>query len=176
MGEKGELSGVEVFLFTDNSTAEAACSRGSSSSKPLFELVKRFKLMEMVFRTKIHVIHVAGARMIAQGADGLSRGCLSEGVMRGEKMEVFIPLHLSAADRAPRIIAWLQEWCHDPKGTAFKLLKPNEWYVRGQDITGGTRNCDGLWTPTYSAGNYVWAPPPCVAYQCLEELRKARHS
>lgn len=24
-------------------------------------------------------------------------------------------------------------------------------------------------------GNYIWAPPPCVALQCLEELRKARH-
>jgi hypothetical protein len=176
MGKKDELSGVEVFLFTDNSTAEAACARGSSSSRSLFELVKRFKLMEMMYKTRIHVIHVSGKRMIAQGADGLSRGCLSgEGVMRGERMEAFIPLHQSAADRSPEIISWLQDCCDVSGGTPFKLLNPEDWYVLGQDIVGGTRNCDGTWIPTYGRGNYVWAPPPCVALQCLEELRRARH-
>lgn len=175
MGEKGELSGVEVFLFTDNSTAEAACARGSSSTRPLLELVKRFKLMEMTFKTRIHVIHVSGKRMIAQGADGLSRGCLSGGVMRCERMEAFIPLHNSAAVRSPGIIAWLQDCCGNSGEAPFKLLKPEDWYVLGQDIVGNTRNCDGMWLPTYDRGNYVWAPPPCVAFQCLEELRKARH-
>lgn len=79
MGKDGRLSGVEVFLFTDNSTAEAAFARGSSTTESLFDLVKRLKLMEMVFRARIHVIHISGKRMIAQGTDGLSRGCLTEG-------------------------------------------------------------------------------------------------
>jgi hypothetical protein len=175
MGESGELSGVEVFLFTDNSTAEAACARGSSSCKPLFELVKRMKLLEMVYRTRVHVIHVSGKRMIEQGADGLSRGCLSEGVMRGERMLAFVPLHKTAPERSDGIIPWLQGHC-DVKGhSPFRLLRTEEWYVLGQDIVGGTLNSDGVWLPSYGVGNYVWAPPPCVALQCLEELRKARH-
>jgi hypothetical protein len=175
MGESGELSGVEVFLFTDNSTAEAASARGSSSCKALFELVKRMKLLEMWYRTRLHVIHVSGRRMIAQGADGLSRGCLSEGVMRGEKMEAFVPLHKTAVERSEGLIAWLQSHC-DVKGhSSFRLLKTEDWYVLGHDLVGSARNGDGMWLPCYGVGNYIWAPPPCVALQCLEELRKARH-
>lgn len=77
MGEHRELSGVEVFLFTDNSTAEAAFNRGSSSNKKLYGMVKEVKLMEMIYATRIHIVHVAGTRMIDQGTDGLSRGCLT---------------------------------------------------------------------------------------------------
>jgi hypothetical protein len=40
MAEQGELSGVEVFVFTDNATAEAAFNRGSSSNRKLFNMVK----------------------------------------------------------------------------------------------------------------------------------------
>ena len=39
--------------------------------------------------------------MILQGADGLSRGDMYEGVMRGDNMLDFIPLHLSAIERHP---------------------------------------------------------------------------
>jgi hypothetical protein len=175
MGEKGELSGVEVFLFTDNTTAEAAFARGSSSTEPLYELVKRLKLMEMVFRARIHIIHVSGKRMIAQGTDGLSRGCLTDGVMKGDEMSAFIPLHLSAIERSGLIMSWLQECSGKSEDKKLMLLKPEEWFELGHDITGGSHNCDGIWIPTYGAGNFVWAPPPCVASQCLEELRKARH-
>jgi hypothetical protein len=175
MGSQGELSGVEVFLFTDNSTAEAAFARGSSSTASLFDLVKRLKLIEMVFRARVHVIHVAGKRMIAQGTDGLSRGCLTDGVMRGEEMTVFVPLHKTAVERSEGLLLWLQDCFDHTKSQVLKLLTPEEWFDVGHDITGGTRNCDGVWVPTYGTGNFVWAPPPCVASQCLEELRKARH-
>lgn len=104
MGRGGDLAGVEVFLFTDNTTAEAAFNRGSSSSKKLYELVKEVKLMEMVFGTKIHIIHVAGKRMIEQGTDGLSRGCLTDGVMIGQVMTSFIPLHQHAVERSPTLL------------------------------------------------------------------------
>lgn len=86
IGQQGKLAGVEVFLFTDNSTAEAAFNRGSSSSVRLFELVKKVKLLEMHHQARVHVIHVAGTRMMKQGTDGLSRGCLVEGVMKGESI------------------------------------------------------------------------------------------
>jgi hypothetical protein len=92
MGANGELLGVEVFLFTDNATAEAAYGRGSSSSEGLFLMVKHLKLMEMLYQSRIHVIHVAGKRMIVQGTDGLSRGSLQDGVMQGDDMlEVLSP-------------------------------------------------------------------------------------
>jgi hypothetical protein len=175
MGNNGELSGVEVFLFTDNSTAESACARGSSSCKSLFELVKRLKLLEMLFRTRVHVVHVAGKRMIAQGADGLSRGCLSEGVMQGDRMTAFVPLHKTAVDRSLGLAKWISDCC-DVKGhSPFRLLGVKDWYELGHDIIGGSHNADGIWLPDYAPGNFIWAPAPCVAVQCLEELRKARH-
>jgi hypothetical protein len=175
LGNQGELSGVEVFLFTDNSTAEAAFARGSSSTSSLSDLIKRLKLVEMVFRSRVHVIHVAGKRMVAQGTDGLSRGCLTDGVMRGEEMTAFVPLHQTAIERSEGLLTWFQD-CFDPdRKQMLKLLSPEDWFDVGHDITGGTQNCDGLWVPTYNGGNFVWAPPPCVASQCLEELRKARH-
>jgi hypothetical protein len=173
LSRKDELSGVEVFLFTDNSTAEAAFNRGSSSSPLLYGLVKRVKLLEMCFRSRIHVIHVAGTRMIGQGTDGLSRGCLGEGVMKGESMLSFVPLHRTALERCSNCLSWLQE----TYGMESKLtvLSSKDWFWRGHDITGGTKNVDGFWVPEYGVGQYVWAPPPCVAVRCIEELRKARH-
>ena len=92
----GELEGVEAFIFTDNSTAEAAYFKGSSSSKALCNIVLRLRLLELRNGMKIHFIHIAGTRMIHQGTDRLSRGDVSEGVMTGDSMLSFVPLHLSA--------------------------------------------------------------------------------
>jgi hypothetical protein len=175
MGSAGDLSGVEVFLFTDNATAEAAFFRGSSSSVKLFELVKRLKILEMCRNTRLHLIHVAGKRMISQGTDGLSRGVLAEGVMSGDPMAAFIPLHESALDRSQVLLEWLRIHCSISETMMFEALSPEDWYVKGHDIIGGTVNVDGVWVPSYGVGNYIWAPPPCIAAQCLEELRKARH-
>jgi hypothetical protein len=175
MAEAGELTGMELFLFTDNSTAEAAFHRGSSSSKLLYELVKKVKVMEMLFLTRIHIIHVAGKRMIQQGTDGLSRGCLTDGVMIGREMSSFVPLHRHALERSNGLLAWLQEAIGDEADSVLEPLQAEDWYEKGQDIAGGTTNCDGVWTPVYRYGNFVWSPPPCVAEQCMEELRKARH-
>lgn len=77
--ESGRLRNCEFFLFTDNSTAESCYYRGSSSSKLLHALVLRLRMLEMKYGLLIHVIHVSGKRMIAQGTDGCSRGSLLEG-------------------------------------------------------------------------------------------------
>ena len=63
MADQDELKGKEIFLFTDNSTSEAAYYSGSSSSEKLFDLVLRVKLLEMNSLTKIHLIHVSGEQM-----------------------------------------------------------------------------------------------------------------
>ena len=96
-----QLGGSEIFIFTDNSTAESAYWKGTSTSKLLFELILRLKKLEMDYDLILHVIHVSGKRMIAQGTDGISRGDHSTGVMRGKPMASFIPLHLSAFEREP---------------------------------------------------------------------------
>jgi hypothetical protein len=81
MGKQGVLEGTEVFLFTDNSTSEAAFFNGSSTSEKLFELVLKVRKMEMDNGSKIHLCHVLGERMKVQGSDGLSRGNLNVGIV-----------------------------------------------------------------------------------------------
>lgn len=102
--ESGNLKDTEVFMFTDNSTVEACSYKGSSSSPKLLSLIIRLKAMTTRFGVKLHIFHVAGTRMIAQGTDGESRGYLALGVMAGESMTGFIPIHLTAVDRHPGLL------------------------------------------------------------------------
>ena len=60
------------------------------------------RLVEMEYGMSLHIVHVSGKRMIAQGTDGCSRGSLMEGVMAGENMLSFIDLGCSALDRHQR--------------------------------------------------------------------------
>jgi hypothetical protein len=80
---ENKLRGSEIFIFTDNSTAEAAFWKGTSQSEKLFELVLWLREMELEHDLILHVVHVAGKRMIDQGADALSRADYNVGVMRG---------------------------------------------------------------------------------------------
>jgi hypothetical protein len=80
---ENDMRGSEIFIFTDNSTAEAAFWKGTSQSPLLFELVLQLKTIEMEHDLHLHVVHVSGLRMINEGADGLSRADHGEGVMLG---------------------------------------------------------------------------------------------
>eukprot|EP00978_Attheya_sp_CCMP212_P026043 scaffold84950_cov47-Attheya_sp.AAC.1 len=71
--------------------------------------------------------------MIAQGTNGLSRGDVSEGVMAGEAMAKFVPLHLTALERDPRVLEWVKTWIGDPD---IKPLQPADWFEVGHGITG----------------------------------------
>ena len=181
--EEEELEGSEIFIFTDNSTAERAFYNGTSSSKKLFELVLRLRLLETRSRCKIIIVHVAGTRMIDQGSDGLSRGSLSEGVMRGEAMSSFIPLHQNAFERNAKLRLWTDEFLSGSKqDDPLEYLEPLDWFERGHDLDGGdweltmpAPNKERQWMPRYKRGRYVWSPPPGAAPAALEQLRKARH-
>ena len=170
----GRLSELELFLFTDNSTAESAFYKGSSSSKKLHALVLRLQKVALEYSIILHVIHVSGTRMIAQGTDGCSRGVLMEGVMAGRGMLEFVDLDKSALERSPPLLGWIKSWC----GRAdLEPLKTEEWYVEGHGIIGGHRDKRGVWIPDHEKDGqmYLWASPPAVADAMLEELLKARH-
>eukprot|EP00978_Attheya_sp_CCMP212_P038206 scaffold187156_cov49-Attheya_sp.AAC.1 len=69
----GNLREATVVICTDNSVAESAANRGTSSSKKLFDLTLRLHALEMKYSLKLIIIHVSGERMKAQGTDGTSR-------------------------------------------------------------------------------------------------------
>ena len=170
----GRLVESELFLFTDNSTAESAFYKGSSSSKKLHELVLRLQKLSLEFSIILHVIHVSGTRMIAQGTDGCSRGVLMEGVMAGQGMLSFVDLDKSACERSSSLLPWIRSWCGYPN---MEPLTPAEWFVEGHGIIGGDRDKRGVWIPNHEEGGnmHLWAPAPAIADAMLEELLKARH-
>jgi len=166
---------AELFLFTDNSVAEGAFYRGTSSNPRLFDLVLRLRSLEMHSSLRLHVVHVSGERMVAQGTDGLSRSDLDVGVMGGTCMLSFVPLHIGALIRSPPVLDWVQSWC--PAYT-LQPLKPIEWSTVGQGITGYYSNADGVTMPDSQVGSglaLVWALPPSAAEYALEELSLSRH-
>jgi len=155
--DEGLLEGTEVFVFTDNTTAEAAFFKGTSSVPGLFELVLRMQRLQMHDKAVLHVTHVAGRRMIAQGTDGLSRGHLSDGVLSGQEFLKFVPLHLTALDRQPdQLTDWIDSWFGIWGKTTW--LTPEQWFTSGHQ----EERC-------------VWTPAPAAADAALEQLAKARH-
>jgi hypothetical protein len=157
---KGMLDNCELFMFTDNSTAEAAYYKGTSSSEALFDLVLRLRKLEMTGRCCIHLVHIAGTRMIWQGTDGLSRGDQNAGVMAGDTMLSFVPLHQAALDRSDRLLPWIETWCTSTDDVRFptKIMKVNDWP-----------------TSLKERATYIWSPPPAIADVAAEFLAGAIH-
>ena len=154
-GATGALDDGEVFMFTDNSTAEGAFWKGTSPSPKLCELVLCLRQLEMRTGIILHIIHVSGKRMIACGVDGLSRGDHSSGVMQGEALETFVPIHETALERSPALLAWLEDIL---EGHDANFLSPEGWFDE-----------------TNSEGTFVWSPAPAAADVVVERLAIARH-
>jgi hypothetical protein len=170
----GRLRHAELWLFTDNSTAESCFAKGSSTSELLHELILKLRKLEMEVDLKLHLVHVAGTRMIAQGTDGLSRGMMCEGVMAGKDMLEYIDIARCSIERHPGIAEFIR------KITGVSTLKPlsvEEWFVEGHGIVGGYRDQHQMWIPSHAPNNqiYWWDPPPVVADVALEEALKAKH-
>jgi hypothetical protein len=125
--KEGYLKGGELWLFADNATAEGCSFRGGSSPKLLHELVLRLTKTELEYDFTLHVVHVAGTRMIAQGTDGLSRGIFLEGVMRGKDMLAFMDLSQTAVERYPGVLEFVMSWVSPILGES-KVLEPEEWF------------------------------------------------
>ena len=105
----------------------------------------------------IHVVWVSGKRMIAQGTDGLSRGELTSGVMRGMPMLEFVPLHLSVLDhRKGPVLDFLREITGDEE---FVRLQPFQWLLEPHDTD----------------GNFLWTPPPAIADVAVFQMAEAIH-
>eukprot|EP00980_Cylindrotheca_fusiformis_P031013 scaffold25703_cov171-Cylindrotheca_fusiformis.AAC.2 len=149
----GKLKDAEVFLFTDNSTAEGVYYKGNSTSQKLFMLVVRLRRLEMIGELTLHVVHVAGTRMIASGADGGSRGDLNQGAMAGVPILTYVPLHLSALERSAKVEHWVRSWWGEELGE-LETLTPEGWFDNAQR----------------SEGPFLWLPPPAAADVVAEML------
>jgi hypothetical protein len=118
---EGELRDCEVFLFTDNSAAEAVYFKGNLTSRKLFELVLRLRRLEMRGGLVLHAVHVADTCIIDQGADRGSRGDLNQGSMAGVPVIEFMPLHLSTLERSTKVEDWVRSWWNEGLGKVQTL-------------------------------------------------------
>jgi hypothetical protein len=110
--------------------------------------------LEMKYGLILHVIHVSGRRIIAQGTDGLSLAEIWEGVMKGLYMCVFIPLHLFPTTREPKVKPWLDE---ATQGMNFNWLTPEGWF-----------------SDAHAPGNFIWNVPLAAAEVVVEQCSSGR--
>jgi hypothetical protein len=108
--ETGNLDHAEVFMFTNNSTVESCAYKGALTSLKFLSLIVRLRALGTKHGIKIHIFHVGGTQMIAQGTDGVSRGYLALGIMAGEAMCSFIPIYQRACERSPKLVEWIKDW------------------------------------------------------------------
>ena len=170
----GYLRHTELWLFTDNTTAESCFVKGSSTSKLLHGLILRLRKVEMEYGVTLFLVHCAGTRMIEQGTDGLSRGTLLEGVLSGKDMLSFINIAKTALERHPLVLDYIKSWAG--KGRLIPLT-PEEWFIEGHGIVGGDKDGNGIWIPKHAKNGqtYLWMPPSVIADVALEECMKAVH-
>jgi hypothetical protein len=83
----------------------------------------------------IHIIHISGRRVIAQGTEGCSQGLMMEGVMTGMDMLSFIDLGKMAVKCHPPLLDWVRLG----RGRMdLEPLTPEGWFEEGHGIRGGT--------------------------------------
>jgi hypothetical protein len=169
----GHLRDCKLLIFTDNSTLEACFYRGNSKSVHLHSLVLELRTLELSYGMTLHIIHILGWRMIAQGTDGCLRGSLMEGVMAGQDMLSFVDLAKTAINHHPPLLDW-ESWTDRPN---LDPLTPEGWFEEGHSFVQGALDKKNVWVPIHEAKNklHLWAPPPLVGDATLEELLKACH-
>ena len=119
-------------------------------------LVLRLYKLEIVYDCIIHVIHVSGLRMCAQGTDGISRGDHATGSMLGRSLLEFVPLHLNPIQRSNTLAKWVEGLAFSLKAT---VLEPEDWFCMERRAT---ETC-------------IWALPPAAGDVGMEQLGFARH-
>ena len=153
------LLDCELFMFTDNYTAERAYyNGGSNKNKELDKLILRLWNIQMKGPVALHVFHIAGTRMIENGIEGLSRGDKTEGILQGANILKFVPLHLSPVQRSPQVKDWVKSWL-DLDHKEFKWLTTSQWY-----------------TSTLLEGNFIWDLAPAAGETAIEQLCSHVHA
>jgi hypothetical protein len=116
--------------------------------------------LQMDFDFILHVIWIAGTRMIQQGTDGLSRGEENGLATCGLSLGGMVPLHLDAIERSPALKDWIRGWWST--GRELLMTEPQDWF-----------------TTAHTPGDFGWFPAPAAADaaidQCCEALHKRPH-
>jgi len=172
--QDGTLLNTELFIYTDNMTAEGAYHRGNSDSRLLFDLVVRLRKLDMLGCVKLHLTHIAGTRMIQSGVDGLSRGSFTEGFVGHPSIQGLascVPLHLSPTQRSSGLLPWLHQWI---PFRGVEPLTPEQWFTLGHGLQETAPFMDA-WQPQETRNRwFLWDLAPAAAPTAVEELGISR--
>jgi hypothetical protein len=146
----------EVFLYTDNQTAEGSYFRGTAKSRALSEVIVTLCKLQMQFDFILHVVWIAGTRMIQQGTYGLSRGEENGIATCGMSLGGMFPLHLSAVARSAMLEDWIHGWADT--GRKLEVLEPR-----------------GCFTSAPQRGSFGWFPAPAEADSAIDQFCNALH-
>ena len=130
LAKSGVICKSLMFMFTNNSTAEAAVNKGNSPSRKLHELVVRLRHLQMKYCFELYVTHVSGTRMIDQGTDGLSRGSVNTLGLNSQALRKHVPLNQRALERSNNLKEWMRSWV----GKKHFFLEPKNWFVEAHDL------------------------------------------
>lgn len=97
----------------------------------------------------LHAIHISERRMIECGVDGLSRGMANEGVMKGDPMVYFLPVHIYAIDRSDGMLSLIKTWWL--RCEKLNYLSPKGWHSQ-----------------VFERGLFLWTPPPATSDAALK--------
>jgi hypothetical protein len=94
---------------------------------------------------------------MAQGTDGLSRGIMTQGVMRGMSFSEFVPLHLNPVERqGMSLVRWVEDWFGSLG--SFLWSSPEDWFCKA-----------------HIEEHCVWNLAPAAAQAALGKLAKSVH-
>jgi hypothetical protein len=110
----------------------------------------------MEFDFILHVVWIAGTRMIQQGTDGLSRGEENGLATCGFYLGGRVPLHLIARERIPSLEEWILGWWNT--GRNMEVLEPRDWF-----------------TTAHSPGDFGWLPASAAADAAIDQFCEALH-
>ena len=97
--QEGKLKGAEIFLLKNNLVLDNVFYKGTSSSRTLFELILRLRKVKLEGNMRLHIIYLAGTKMVVSGVDALSRDETSKGVMEGKNIFYISFLSISQQHR-----------------------------------------------------------------------------
>ena len=166
--DKGDIpEGSEVFILTDNQVAESVFYKGSCNSVELHNLVVQLRKLGVEKDLILHVVWIAGKRMIETGVDGLSRGDFASGVMAGGRMLKYLPFNLSAFERSPELKWFVKSWVTN--SDKWEFITTEGWF----DDLFNHHDENGKFDAHSMA--WIWAPPPVIAQAAVEQLCEAKH-
>jgi hypothetical protein len=144
----------------NNEVKERAWYNGTPSNKLIFELGRDVRHETLIGNFTLHVVHVAGMRMIEEGTDALSRGEIHAHDLMNEYAHS-VPLDRTALQRVPAILDWVKYVC----GDTISVATSEQWFEEA------TQQFDYLGTPK----TWIWDLAPATAIYAIEELGIGRN-